>query len=364
MFRSSRDRPSRELSASDISQSYATQIEEFFRRVEGRNLNIFRRRENSLESVFQWGDRMMDDKIERDRELDMRRTTCKDLEAQRNTLRQTLASADRKIYALESENARLRIDHTNEVERLRREHSDQVTALTISHSAELRAWEMKHNDYIQKRDQYIASLNRDHRETLDKLHADHDTTTKRLVSQLLVNQDESANWPDEKLSRQFRELQRQINVITAPHNRELALPKGTRLGRTLDPFGFVSRAGRDRAHFLFKSTIWSILQDHFFSLPFGFGVFGGSKQQQYLLNLYSTWSSMTYGYHPNGRFPLISKHPKPILTSFVLSLSWHNRLCSFPNQQTCQQLAIYHFSMSSCNSNKGSIHRRGVSTGC
>src|SRR6266480_914969 len=294
--RSSRDRPSREQSASDTSKAYAIKIEEFFRRVEGRNLNFSRRRENSLESLFQWGDRMMDDKIDRDRELDWRRSTCKDLETQRNELRQALASAEGKIQALESENAKSKIDHSNEVERLRDEHSDQVTALTVSHSAELRALEMKHNDYKQECDQYVASLNHDHRATLDKLHADHDTTTKRLVGQLLVNQDESTNWPDEKLSRQFRELHRQINVITAPHNRELAVSKGTKLEPLLDPFGFVGRAGRDRAHFLFKSTIWSILQHHFFSLPFGFGVLGDRVRQQSLLNLYSTWLNMIYGY--------------------------------------------------------------------
>ena len=298
--RSARDRPSREPSASDISKAYATQIEEFFRRVEGRSFNIFRRRDNSLERLFQWGDKMMEDKIERDRELEWRRTTCKDLETQRNELRQAKESAERKIKDLESENARLKIDHSREIERLNSAHSDQVTALTVNHSEELQARETKHNDYKRDRDEYITSLNHDHHATLDKLRAGHDMATKRLVGQLLVNQDESTNWPDEKLSRQFRELQRQINVITAPHNRELVLPNGTKLGRSLDPFGFVSHAGRDRAHFLFKNAIWSILQDHFFSLPFGFGVLGNSKQQHTLVDLYSTWSDMIYGYNPNG----------------------------------------------------------------
>jgi len=299
--RSSRDRPSRQQSASDIRKAYTFQIEEFFRCVEGRNLNIFHRRDNSLESVFQWGERMMDDKIERDRELDRLRKNCKDLETQRNELRQALASAERKTQALESENARSKIDHATEIDRLNSDHSDQVTALLINHSAEIQAWETKHSDYKRDRDQFIASVEHDHQATLKKLNGDHDTATKRLLGQLLVNQEESTNWPDEKLSRQFKELQRQINVITAPHNRELSVPNGEKLGRSLDPFGFVTRVGRGKAHFLFKSTIWSILQDHFFSLPFGFGVFGDSKLQHTLVNLYSAWSDMTFGHNPNGK---------------------------------------------------------------
>ena len=63
----------------------------------------------------------------------------------------------------------------------------------------------------------------------------------------------------------------------------------------MDPTGFLRRVDSTKAHVLIKSSIWSILYDHFFSLPFGFGVLGPAGEQNTLLMAYASWYAVVEG---------------------------------------------------------------------
>jgi hypothetical protein len=119
----------------------------------------------------------------------------------------------------------------------------------------------------------------------------HGNEVKRLVGQLLVNQDDNASWTDDKLKFRFQQLQNSINSLVSPRNKEFRVPPGSQLD-SLDPTGFLGRATTSKAHFLLQSTIWSILHENFFSAPFGFGIVGDGGGHEKLLEVYLVWARL------------------------------------------------------------------------
>lgn len=173
-----------------------------------------------------------------------------------------------------------------------RQHADKIASLTMEH---LKSMGGAKKIY----DRNIDSLKQGHSSDLESLKTNHGREVSqlqekmnKLVGQLLVNQDDNQGWPDDKLKINFRELQRLIESVTSPRNKEFLIPLNQQVGSHLDPTNFLSRAGRGKSHLLLKSTIWAILHEQFFCAPFGFGALGPGKALRELTEVYSTWRKL------------------------------------------------------------------------
>lgn len=329
----SRPKVEPEVTASDVRKAYASRIEKFFRQVEGRDLKIFHRRENSLESLFTWGEKVLEDKSELESELSLRNRVCKKVEEERDALRKSLQDAESKLRQISTQNQRMAEQHSTEIQRVVIEHSKNLAESQRKYDLDMaKANRDRENTKVQH-EKYVASLTQQHQRTVESLKGDHknrvDTmsrdhqvtvtslvqnhqsemetlkqghgiTVNRLKGQLLVNQSEYKGWPDEKLKMKFKELKEWVDLITAPERQELRIPKGKGLSLKLDPSGFLARVGNEDARFLLRSLIWSIFYEYFFSLPFGFGVFGPVNSKNPLLQVFNSWYTLIDGSNMKG----------------------------------------------------------------
>ncbi|KAF2866046.1 hypothetical protein BDV95DRAFT_584777 [Massariosphaeria phaeospora] len=135
----------------------------------------------------------------------------------------------------------------------------------------------------------IKDADADHKAMIQALTTSQEEERNRLIGQLLVNQDNIQEWPDEKLKAKFLELQCIVGSIGSPQREELKFPQDIPVGPDLDPTGFFDRNKRGRGHFLVKRAVWAILCEHFFSVPFGFGVLGPENTQNELLSNFQEW---------------------------------------------------------------------------
>jgi hypothetical protein len=186
-------------------------------------------------------------------------------------------------------------DHDKEVYRLSRKHDKVVNQLNRNHGEEVNQLNENHvrdfNQLNSAHSKEVRELKSAHSKEVGELKGE----INRLVGQLLVNQNDNQAWPDDKMKLKFRELQRLIESVTSPRNKEFLIPPNQQLGTHLDPVNFLSRAGRGKCHFLLKSTIWAILREQFFSAPFGFGTLGPGKAQRELMDIYFTWRKIFDG---------------------------------------------------------------------
>jgi hypothetical protein len=177
-----------------------------------------------------------------------------------------------------------------------------------SHSWELQQKSLEHQGIVEslndKYDQMVRSMDEKYNNTVRGMNQEHKSETDRLKGQLLVNQDDSKPWPDDKLKMKFGELHAKIENIAPPARVRLNVPKGQRLPLELDSTGFLQRVDNDKAHILIKNKIWSVLFEHFFSLPFGFGVLGPANAQNALLRAYASWYAVLEGRNASGKFPV------------------------------------------------------------
>jgi hypothetical protein len=195
---------------------------------------------------------------------------------------------NRAHAAAESRFRQLSIENRSMV----RQHADKIATLTMEHLKSM-------GEAKKKYDRDIDSLKQEHNSDLKNLETNHgrmvsqlNNEISKLVGQLLVNQDDNEGWPDDKLKIKYRELQRLIESVTSPRNKEFLIPPNQQLGLHLDPTNFLSRAGRGKSHFVLKSTIWAILHERFFCAPFGFGALGPGKAHRELMEVYSTWRKL------------------------------------------------------------------------
>jgi hypothetical protein len=177
-----------------------------------------------------------------------------------------------------------------------RQYEDKMALLTKEHAISMANVKQEH-------DRHINSLQLRHNSDIKSLKAEHDRDVSqlkqkmqqektKLVGQLLVNQDDNQGWPDDKLKINFRELQRLIESVTSPRNKEFIIPPNKTVGSRLDPTNFLSRATRGKSHILLKSIIWAILREQFFCKPFGFGALGPGVAHRELITVYSTWRKL------------------------------------------------------------------------
>lgn len=269
-----------EPSASDVRRSYTSQIEEFLQKVHARSSNVLRRRGNSLETLFTWGERLLEEKSKLENELSAQIKARADAEKERNDLQKSLHETSSRLDESLSQNEEMIIVHSEKLKTLTSDHVKMLEKLENQHSDTLSRFQ---SDYDKSKAKYESQLN-------------------KLKSQLLVNQDEFKGWPDSKLSIKFKELQGGINSITAPHRRELSIPEGNVLDENWDPSGFITRVGSGSVHFLLQSAIWTIIHEHFFSLPFGFGVLGSSCKENPLLQVFSSWKTAMSGHQQSCKY--------------------------------------------------------------
>lgn len=274
-----------------------------------------------------------EEKRKLERELALQVKACQELEGQINELNRAYRAAEFRLRQASIENNSMVRQHGDRIKALTLEHSKSISESNERYSSTLASLKQEHNIDLMKRDanhgkeverlganygRQIQNLETNHGQKVEALKSNHNQLVKtletkhsqqvgemarnhsrqvsqlekeisKLVGQLLVNQDGNQGWPDDKLKFQFKQLQRLIESVTSPRNKEFVIPPNQQLGPHLDPTNFLGRVGRGKSHFMLKSVIWAILQEQFFSAPFGFGALGPGKGQREVLDVYLTW---------------------------------------------------------------------------
>lgn len=227
------------------------------------------------------GESVSEGKGKLERELAVQLKACQKAEGQIDELKRSLEVASFRLQKASIEN-----------ESMVRQHADEITMLTMEHSKSM-------DESKKKYDHDMDSLKNQHNNYLQTLETNHGKEVNqlkqeisKLVGQLLVNQDNNQGWPDDKLKVKFRELQRLVELVTSPRNKEFLIPPNQQLGSHLDPTNFLGRVGRGKSHFVLKSVIWAIFHEQFFSAPFGFGALGPGKGQRELMGVYFAWRKL------------------------------------------------------------------------
>lgn len=279
---------------------------------------------------------ILEDKRRLERELALQVKACQKLEGQIDRLNKAYRTAnesnEKYSHALASLKQEHNIDlmqrdtnHGKEVERLVRNHGRQVQNLESDYSRQVEAIESKYSKHIEvietNYSQHVVAIKTEHSRDVNAIKLEHsrhveaietkhsqqvevietkynkqvgqlEKEINKLVGQLLVNQDSNEGWPDDKLKLKFKELQRLIESLTSPRNKEFLIPPNRQLGSHLDPTNFLGRVGQGKSHFMLKSIIWTILEEQFFAAPFGFGALGPVKGQRELLDVYLNWRKL------------------------------------------------------------------------
>ena len=240
----------------EVKEQYDAKINQFLHKVDeprpGWLQSIGKNDVDPLERLFTWGDKVWTERNKLQSQFSAAEKRIKELEAE-------LSGTQRKLGSIENDNRTMQTRHQEELDDLKNRHSTVIKREKNAHGNEV----------------------------------------KRLVGQLLVNQDDNTSWTDDKLKFRFQQLQNAINSLVSPRNKEFRVPQGTRLG-DLDPTGFLQRASTSKVHFLLQSTIWAILYDNFFSMPFGFGIAGHGVGQKKLLDMYLSWAKLVGGVSSDG----------------------------------------------------------------
>ena len=216
---------------------------------------------DALEKLLSWGDKTWTERNRLSNQLSETNEKIERLEAD-------LVTAQRKLRQLEDENQRMRVQHLGEVNNLKTTHTSLI-----------------------QREQDV-----------------HGKEVRKLVSELLVNQDDNIGWTDEKLKFRFRKLQNLISSLVSPRNNTgFRISPDRQISRDLDPTGFLDRATKSKTHFLLQSRIWNILYNHFFFAPFGFGILGRGDPQKRLFEMFLSWAKLLGKFSDSGEFLLVSK---------------------------------------------------------
>ncbi|KAF4625146.1 hypothetical protein G7Y89_g13023 [Cudoniella acicularis] len=293
-------RKKKEETPSDVRKAYDSQINHFLRQVEGPSLNIFRQRDHPLESLLDWAESALDEKQKLEYQLDAQVKAYKEAKKKNDDLRRALEVAESQFRQASIDNRNIVVQYNNQITTLTREHSKSMEDSKRKHDYDMNLVTQRHENRLKTLNVEHSRALRQKDNHLETVKATNAKEVERLVGQLLVNQHVDEGWTDDKLKLNFRELQRLIELVTAPSNKELIIPKKQHLGPHLDPYNFLGREGRGKCHFLLKSTIWFILYEQFFSAPFGFGAFGPGEAQTQLMEVYNPWLKIIEGYTTSG----------------------------------------------------------------
>ena len=301
-----------ELTAEGVKQEYLLKIEEFLRKVDGHKFSLLRQPEYSLQGLFAWGEKVLGEKSKLEKDLRSRNSEYNTIKKERDEFKEQFKKVLSKNEAMEVQHSakivQLKMWYGGKLAETERKYKDSQTqhhntieSLKEDHKNLIHNLKQQHYDSEVQHERYVERLNQDHEIRFKSLQMHHDSTVSKLKGQLLVNQSDFKGWPDDKLRMKFKELQGSIDLITAPQKQELTIPRDKKLGQSLDPSRFLARAGNENAHFLLKSRVWSIIYEHFFSLPFGFGVLGPDSTQNPLLQVFNLWYMNIEGHEPHGK---------------------------------------------------------------
>jgi hypothetical protein len=134
-------------------------------------------------------------------------------------------------------------------------------------------------------EQQTEQERRAHRAEMHSKMAAYERKIGDLKADIMINQKDSKAWTDEKLKKWLNDLRLRVQDI-APN--WLTIDEQSGVPARLDPTGFIARAGRHEYPFLVRSTIWAVLLEHFFAVPFGFGALGPQGRRP-LFEAYRAW---------------------------------------------------------------------------
>jgi hypothetical protein len=276
-----------EKNSSENLEEYPARIRAFIRELDGRNSEALKGDSDTLEKLFR---------------------LVRGLQERHATVRKNYLAEEKARKEAEKQRDALMVlvnEKTNDIGNL---HA-RIQDLGIQHSAEINQRQIEHQGIVESLthnyDATVWSMKEEHKSETDRLKEKYKSETDRLKGQLLVNQDDSKPWPDDKLKIKFNELHVKVDNIAAPSRVRITVPMGHQLPVDLDPTGFLRRVDSTKAHLLIKSSIWRALYDHFFSLPFGFGVLGGVDGQNALIRAYTSWYAVVEGHNSPGEFTKI-----------------------------------------------------------
>ncbi|KAF2496480.1 hypothetical protein BU16DRAFT_561296 [Lophium mytilinum] len=276
-----------EETASSVRKAFETRIEGFLREVDAPT-GILGQRDKTLNGVFNWGRKVLNDKRVVEHSLDdyerAYRSSLSQIEELKNRLQQTQAQLQERDGQLQHAESTIQ-QMSLESSKMQAGYEDMIALTNIEHIQTVRSIQDQHElEAAQLRSEC------EQKEKERKMY--HEDQERRLVGQLLTSQNDNGAWPDDKLKYKFSELRQLIDSTTSPRNKEFRIPDSRAVGSRLDPTNFIARVGSGKGHYLLKSAIWKILQEQFFSIPFGFGVFGPEKVPGELMKVYFTWREL------------------------------------------------------------------------
>lgn len=272
-----------EQSPSDVRKEYDSQINHFLRGVDGSGLNFFRRRD-PLDNLLSWGEKIFNDRQQLERQLTLQVEKYSKAEGKIDKLKKDLETTRSELLRVSTENRNMKMTHAGELKSINEAHVQNTDDLRGTYESRITADK-------QKYDRDVINM-----------EANHTVEINKLVGQLLINQKDNLGWADDKLKRRFQELQRLIESVTAPRNKEFLIPTNRELTPHMDPTNFLGRVGREKSHFLLKSAIWSIIHEQYFSTAFGFGALGPEAQRE-LMEVYAAWRRLFDGHPVTGKIP-------------------------------------------------------------
>ncbi|KAJ2896746.1 hypothetical protein MKZ38_005274 [Zalerion maritima] len=229
----------------------------------------------------------------------------KDLQAELDRKSEQATFLEHGLETQKSEHTRVTKEmesrHATALNKLKVEHDNTVQDINVNHAAtvesmeeEINRKERSHASEMKKMESSFAQQLAKNALDSERARRQQDAKIYQLKSVVLSKPETTSGWEDEKLKFFFGDMKRNVEKLTSPSRPQMkSLAEGdTRLGRSVDRSGFVARRGAKRAHFLLRSSIWDVLIAHFFTKPFGFGVFGAKGTEQ-VLDIVTRWHTTT-----------------------------------------------------------------------
>jgi hypothetical protein len=266
-------------SAVDVLKEYNVRIKSFLEEIEGGpSLNPFRRREEPLDDLLSFCHSALEALARQNHRLGRAHGRIQDLNENIEHLKERLM-----VLVSERDDLRMKVRDSEE------EQLQRISMLTLEHQHEVNKMNTKFNSISQKMKEKESNLIKDHGAEKDK-----------LIAQLFASHSDTKEWPDEKLKLKYRELQRLIESLAVM--KAFRLQPGDKLPSKWDSNNFLGRTTvKGITHFLFRSVIWKILMESYFSAPFGFGALGSGVGKQELIRCYSAWLQLIKGETVSGK---------------------------------------------------------------
>lgn len=210
---------------------------------------------------------------------------------------------------------RIRETQIRQLEHERISRQNELATVHANHEAEIQKVERHFYELLEKQQLHFQEmekhLNASYTTQFNEQMRIHQARHDEAMLLLGAEQGSTRQPLDIQLGEMFKRLDMEIEVITYPGNLgAVSVPRGS----PLDPTGLCMRHGDRAIPFLLRSAVWGIICEGFFSVPFGFGIFGRDEDgKKSLMELFYCWRQI---YNPlehndgTGRLLLSSQVPK------------------------------------------------------